>query len=100
MVPLAHYLWASAILFTIGLMGLATRRNIILMLLSIEILFNAANVALVAFAQTRGDITGQVLVFFAMIVAAAEITVGLAIAILLFRHQRTLDADTMNSMKW
>lgn len=100
MVPLTHYLWASAILFTIGLIGLATRRNIILMLLSIEILFNAANVALVAFAQSRGDVTGQVLVFFAMIVAAAEVTVGLAIAILLFRHQRTLDADTMNLLKW
>lgn len=100
MVPLTHYLWASAILFTIGLIGLATRRNILLMLLSIEILFNAANLALVAFAQSRGDVTGQVLVFFAMIVAAAEVTVGLAIAILLFRHQRTLDADTMNLMKW
>ena len=97
---LHHYLIASALLFAIGFIGMITRRNAILLLLSIEILFNAANLALVAYARFLGNLSGQVLVFFSMTVAAAEVTVGLAIAILLFRNLKTLNADEVRLLKW
>ena len=100
MIGLQHYLIASALLFVIGLLGLCTRRNVLMLLLSIEIMFNAANLAFVAFAHARGDIIGQVFVVFTMTVAAAEVTVGLAIAILLYRALKTLNADEVNFLKW
>ncbi len=100
MITLNHYLWASGLLFVIGLIGVVTRRNIIMLLLAIEILFNAANLALVAFAAHRGDLAGQVIVFFVMIVAAAEITVGLAIAVLMVRRLDTAEADKLSLLKW
>ena len=100
MIGLQHYLVASALLFVIGLLGLCTRRNVLMLLLSIEIMFNAANLAFVAFAHARGDIVGQVFVVFTMTVAAAEVTVGLAIAILLYRALKTLNADEVNFLKW
>lgn len=100
MPTLNHYLWASGLLFVIGLIGVVTRRNIIMLLLAIEILFNAANLALVAFAAHRGDPAGQIVVFFVMIVAAAEITVGLAIAVLMVRRLDTAETDRLSLLKW
>ena len=100
MITLNHYLLASALLFAIGLMGIMTRRNVIMILLCIEIMFNAANLAFIAYARALGDLGGQVIVFFIIIVAAAEVTVGLAIAILLSRQLKTLNADEVSFLKW
>ena len=100
MITLTHYLVASALLFTIGLVGIMTRRNVLMILLCIEIMFNAANLAFVAYARAWGDIGGQIIVFFIITVAAAEVTVGLAIAILLARQLKTLNADEVSLLKW
>ncbi len=100
MITLNHYLIASALLFCIGLIGIMTRRNILMILLCIEIMFNAANLAFVAYARAWGDLGGQIIVFFIIVVAAAEVTVGLAIAILLSRELHTLNADEVNLLKW
>jgi NADH-quinone oxidoreductase subunit K len=97
---LPHYLLLSTLLFAIGLVGIMTRRNVLMILLCIEIMFNAANLAFVAFAQAAGDMRGQVIVFFIIVVAAAEVTVGLAIAILLARQLKTLNADEVSLLKW
>ncbi len=99
MITLAHLLTLSGILFTIGLLGVVTRRNVILILLSLEILLNAANLAFVAFSRALGDLSGQIMVFFVMIVAAAEVTVGLAIALLLVRRSGRANADEMRSLR-
>lgn len=100
MITLTHYLVLSALLFAIGLAGIMTRRNVILILLCIELMFNAANLAFVAFAKSLGDPSGQVIVFFVITVAAAEVTVGLAIAILMARRLSTLNADEVSLLKW
>ena len=100
MIGLHHYLIASGLLFAIGLLGICTRRNVLMILLSVELMFNAANLAFVAFARQRGDVIGQVFVVFTMTVAAAEVTVGLAIAILLYRTLKTLNADEAKLLKW
>ena len=100
MIGLQHYLIASGLLFAIGLLGICTRRNVLMILLSVELMFNAANLAFVAFAHQRGDVIGQVFVVFTMTVAAAEVTVGLAIAILLYRALKTLNADEAKLLKW
>lgn len=99
-VGLHHYLAVSGVLFAIGLYGLLTRRNILLILLSIELILNAANLSFVAFSSYWGNLTGQVMVFFTMIVAAAEVTVGLAIVILLFRKKKTVSTDDLDTLKW
>ena len=90
------YLSLSAILFVIGVLGVLLRRNAIVIFLSIELMLNAANLALVAFSQTFGDVNGQILVFFVMSVAAAEAAVGLAIIIALFRNRETVDVSEIN----
>ncbi len=100
MITVTHYLVASALLFTIGLVGIVTRRNVLMILLCIEIMFNAANLAFVAYGRALGDLGGQVFVFFIITVAAAEVTVGLAITVLLARHLKTLNADEVNLLKW
>jgi len=100
MITITHYLVASALLFCVGLAGVMTRRNILMILLSIELMFNAANLAFVAYAKTWGDLGGQLMVFFIIIVAAAEVTVGLAIAILLARQLKTLNVDEVSLLKW
>ncbi|MDP3703507.1 MAG: NADH-quinone oxidoreductase subunit NuoK [Candidatus Omnitrophota bacterium] len=100
MITLTHYLAASALLFCIGLAGIMTRRNVLMILLCIEIMFNAANLAFVAYARAWGNLDGQIVVFFIIIVAAAEVTVGLAIAVLLSRQLKTLNADEVNLLKW
>ncbi len=99
-VGLHHYLVVSVLLFTIGLYGLLTRRNILLILLSIELILNAANLSFVAFSSYWGNLTGQVLVFFTMIVAAAEVTVGLAIVVLMFRKKKTTSVNELDTLKW
>ena len=100
MITLNHYLFLSALLFAIGIVGIMTRRNVLMILLCIEIMFNAANLAFVAYARAWGDLAGQVIVFFIITVAAAEVTVGLAIAILMSRQLKTLNADEVSLLKW
>ena len=90
---LTWYLSLSAVLFTIGVLGVLLRRNVIVVLLSVELMLNAVNLTLVAFSQAFGDVDGQILVFFVMSVAAAEAAVGLAIVIALFRNKLTVNVD-------
>jgi NADH-quinone oxidoreductase subunit K len=99
-IGLGHYLALSSALFCIGLVGVLTRRNALLVLLSIELILNAANLSFVAFSSQWGDVSGQVVVFFAMIVAAAEVTVGLAVVVICFRKNRTTDIEKLDSLKW
>jgi len=100
MVPEGYFLALSAILFTIGVAGVLVRRNLIVMLMSIELMLNAVNLAFVAFARARGSVDGQAIVFFVMTVAAAEAAVGLAIMISVFRNRETINADELNLMRW
>jgi len=99
-ITLNHYLVLSAILFTIGTAGVFLRRNVITVLLSIEIMLNAVNLTFVAFGRFAGDVNGQIITFFVMTVAAAEAAVGLAIVIALFRHRESLNPDAFTSLKW
>ena len=100
MIPLSHYLIVSAILFTIGTAGVFMRRNLITILLSIEIMLNAVNLSFVAFGRYLGSVDGQIITFFVMTVAAAEAAVGLAIVIALFRHRESLNPDAFTALKW
>ena len=97
---LNHYLVLSAMLFCIGVAGVLTRKNAIIIFASIELMLNAVNLAFVAFAQHWGDVGGQIFVFFSMVVAAAEVAVGLAIIVVLFRHKETVNIDDVNLLKW
>src|SRR5262249_1006769 len=98
--PLRAYLILSALLFGIGTTGVLIRRNILVILMSIEIMLNAANLALIAFARFTGMSDGHVLAFFVMALAAAESGIGLAIVIALFRNRETVDADHVRLLKW
>ena len=100
MIPLSHYLLVSAVLFAIGTTGVFLRRNLITILLSIEIMLNAVNLSFVAFGRQLGTVDGQIIVFFVMTVAAAEAAVGLAIVIGLYRHRESLNPDAFVSLKW
>jgi NADH-quinone oxidoreductase subunit K len=99
-VPLSYYLVLSGIVFLTGVVGVLLRRNIIIILLSIELMLNATNINFVAFSQYLHDITGQVFVFFALTVAAAEVAVGLAIIIALYRAKSTINIDELQLLKW
>lgn len=99
MIPISHYLIVSGILFSIGLLGLLLRRNLLLVLLSVEIMLNAANLNFIAGSALHGDTGGQVTAFFVMVVAAAEVTIGLAIAVLLFRKQSSVDTREISFLK-
>jgi NADH-quinone oxidoreductase subunit K len=99
-VPITYYIGLSAILFAIGVVGVLTRRNAIVIFLCIELMLNAANLAFVAFARQLGSIDGQVIVFFVMTVAAAEAAVGLAIIIAVFRHRQTVNVDELRLLRW
>jgi len=90
----------SASLFTVGVLGVLLRRNAIVILMAVEIMLNAANLALVSFSRQLGTADGQVLAFFVMTVAAAEAAVGLAIVLAVFRLRRSVDVDSLNRMKW
>jgi NADH-quinone oxidoreductase subunit K len=97
---LNHYLVLSAVLFSIGTAGVFLRRNLITVLLSIEIMLNAVNLMFVAVGRYQGTVDGQIITFFVMTVAAAEAAVGLALVIALFRHRETLVPDAFTSLKW
>ncbi len=99
-VPIPYYITVSLILFTIGLIGVIVRRNLIILLLSLEILLNAVNLSLVAFSRMWGNLTGQIFVFFVITVAAAEVALGLAILTALFRQHKTMDANAIKSLRW
>jgi NADH-quinone oxidoreductase subunit K len=100
MVPLEYYLFLSAIIFAIGVIGVLIRRNLIVVLMSIELMLNAVNLTFIAFSNSLGSMDGQVVVFFVMAVAAAEAVVGLAIIISVFRHRQSLDPQEMQLLKW
>ena len=100
MVPLTYYMILSAIVFLIGLVGVLIRRNIIIILLSIELMLNATNINFVAFSHYLNNVAGQVFVFFTLTVAAAEVAVGLAIIIALYRGKATVNVEELNLMKW
>lgn len=99
MVPLNWYIGLSAVIFVIGMIGFMVRRNIIVMLMSIELMLNAVNISLVAFSHYLQDLRGQVLVFFIITVAAAEAAIGLAILVSLFRNKAVAHTDEMTEMK-
>lgn len=100
MIPLSHYLIVSAVLFATGTAGVFMRRNLITILLSIEIMLNAVNLTFVAFGRHMGTVDGQIIVTFVMTVAAAEAAVGLALVVALFRHRESLNPDGFSSLKW
>ena len=97
--PISYFLLVSVLLFTIGTIGVLVRRNALIIFMSIELQLNAVNVALVAFSRDQGNLTGQVLAFFSMVVAAAEVVVGLAIIVSLYRKRRSADVDDANLLK-
>jgi NADH-quinone oxidoreductase subunit K len=97
---LNSYLIVSALLFTIGTIGVLTRKNVIVMFMCIELMLNAVNLTFVAFSRHLGNLDGQVFVFFIMTVAAAEAAVGLALIIAFFNNKESIDVDDINLMKW
>jgi NADH-quinone oxidoreductase subunit K len=99
MAGLTHYLMLSGVLFTIGTMGVFLRRNVITILLSIEVMLNAVNLSFIAFGHFLGSADGQIIVFFVITVAAAEAAVGLAIVIALFRHTESLNPDAFRELR-
>ncbi len=99
MITATHYLIVGGILFSIGLIGLLTRRNLLLILLSIEIMLNATNLNFDVGANIHGNVNGHVVAFFVMVIAAAEVTIGLAIAVLLFRRQNSVDTSEITFLK-
>ena len=100
MISLNEYLLLSGMLFAIGTAGVFLRRNLITILLSIEIMLNAVNLTFVAVGRYLGTVDGQIIVFFVMTVAAAEAAVGLALVIALFRHRESLNPDSLTTLKW
>jgi NADH-quinone oxidoreductase subunit K len=99
-VPLNHYVLLSAIIFSIGVIGVLIRRNAIVIFMSIELMLNSVNLLLTAFSVYRGDATGQVFVFFIMALAAAEVAVGLAIIVMIYRNTNSIDINVLNRLKW
>lgn len=100
MVPTWHYLMLSAALLTIGVIGVLTRRNIIIILMSLELILNAVNINLIAFSRQLADVSGQIFAIFIITVAAAEAAVGLGILIAFFRNRDTVNADEIDLLKW
>ena len=99
-IPLTYYLILSTALFVIGIIGVLTRRNAIIIFMSVELMLNAVNLLLIAFSSYRSDPAGQVFVFFIMAVAAAEVAVGLAIIVMIYRNTRSIDVGLLNKLKW
>jgi NADH-quinone oxidoreductase subunit K len=98
-IPLNGFLAVSAILFTLGALGVLIRRNAIIIFMSVELMLNAANLAFVAFARSYNVLSGQLFVFFVMTVSAAEVAVGLALIVAIFRSKHSIDVDQMSSLK-
>jgi NADH-quinone oxidoreductase subunit K len=99
-ITLFHYLILSMILFTIGVMGVLMRRNALMILLALEIMLNAVNLSFVAFSRYTGNLHGQIFVFFIISIAAAEVGIGLAVLIVLFRNKKSVDTNYIKALKW
>lgn len=99
-IPTSYYLLLSGMLFTIGVIGVLTRRNAIVIFMSIELMLNAVNLTLIAFSKQLNTLDGQIFVFFVMVVAAAEVAVGLALIVAIFRVKESVYVDEINLMKW
>lgn len=99
MIPVSYFVALSAVLFTLGVLGVLTRRNAIVIFMSVELMLNSANLLFVAFARTFGDLGGQIFVFFVMTVAAAEVAVGLALIVAVFRSKATINIDEASKLK-
>jgi NADH-quinone oxidoreductase subunit K len=99
MVPETYYIVLSALLFTIGALGVLIRRNALIIFMSVELMLNSANLAFVAFANTYHQLNGQIIVFFVIAVAAAEVAVGLALIVAIFKTKHSIDVDQMSSLK-
>ncbi len=99
MVPTSYYIALSAVLFTLGALGVLIRRNAILIFMSVELMLNAANLAFVAFARAYEEVNGHVFVFFVITVAAAEVAVGLALIVAIFHAKQSIDVDELSSLK-
>ena len=100
MIPLAYYLIVSAIMFSIGTIGVLTRRNAIVIFMCVEMMLNAVNLTFIAFSRYLGNLDGQVFVFFIMTVAAAEAAVGLALMIAFYNNRESIDVEDVNLLKW
>jgi NADH-quinone oxidoreductase subunit K len=98
MIPIQYFISLSAILFIIGILGVLIRRNAIIIFMSVELMLNSANLAFIAFARMYQSLDGQVFVFFVMAVAAAEVAVGLALIVAIFRNKQSIDVDQINSL--
>ena len=98
--PISAFLLVSALLFTIGTIGVLIRRNALVIFMSVELQLNAVNLSLVAFSRQIGNLNGQVLAFFSMVVAAAEVVVGLAIIVAVYRQRRSANVDEVNLLRW
>jgi len=99
MIPIEHLLFLSAILFTIGVLGVILRRNVIIIFMSIELMLNAVNLSFVTFSRGMDSMTGVIFIFFIIVVAAAEAVVGLSIILSIFRTRKTLNIDEFNMLK-
>lgn len=99
-IPIQWYIYLCVILFSTGVLGVLFRRNAIIIFMSIELMLNAVNLLMVAFSRYLGDSSGQVFVFFIMVVAAAEVSVGLAILMMIYRNTKSIDIDDLNKLKW
>ncbi|GAB6160926.1 NADH-quinone oxidoreductase subunit NuoK [Desulfothermus naphthae] len=100
MIPLSYLLMLSGILFTIGVLGVLFKRNTIVIFMSIELMLNSANLSFVAFSRYLGNLNGQIYVFFVMVVAAAEVAIGLAIIVNMYKNFKSISADRANLLKW
>src|SRR6266481_6969244 len=98
-VPVEYFVLVSAVLFIMGVVGVLIRRNAIMIFMSVELMLNSANLALVAFARQWGEVNGQLIVFFVITVAAAEVAVGLALIVAIFKTKKTIDIDELHSME-
>ena len=98
--PIGYYLILSGLLFTIGTVGVLVRRNVLVIFMSIELQLNAVNLTLIAFSRRLGEVDGQILAFFSMVVAAAEVVVGLAIIVSIFRRRESASVDDISGLRW
>ncbi|MDP9225203.1 MAG: NADH-quinone oxidoreductase subunit NuoK [Actinomycetota bacterium] len=99
-VPPGYYLVLAGLMFTVGVVGVLTRRNAIVIFMFVELMLNAVNLVFVTFARLHGSVDGQILVFFVLVVAAAEVTVGLAIILMIARRRNSADVDAAHLLKW
>ena len=99
-IPLSHYMILCSLLFCIGVTGVLIKRNALVILMSVELMINSVNLLLAAFSAYLGDPAGQIFVFFIMVVAAAEVAIGLAIIVLIYKTTHSIDIDVLNKLKW